>query len=394
MLDGKVISACVASRAAYERVRNHVTTEDLSPQGVAWWKLIENWYATDTLASAVDSALLRARGQRDLPQKHQETLLGWFDALPAAVSPENAVLSLLEVKRFVAEQKLLGALAQLADSNEKMAALDAYRDLLKATSLGAGKLERVTAADWLAGSTRERLVRIAPTALNDATGGMGAGDVGYIFGRPEMGKTLLCVSIVRRLAMDGRKVIYLTNEEAVRKTIGRVIGSLLGWTPAQVEQDRTRAHTLAMERGLGNVVFVHMEPGNMNQVEDEAGMHDPHVVFLDQIRNMAGKADSMTKRLEDNAILFRNLAARYKFAGLGVTQAGDSGDGKIFLDMGDVDNSNTGLPGACDLMVGIGADKSLHDTNRRGISLPKNKLGHSKEGFIVTIDPLRNKVTS
>jgi hypothetical protein len=393
MIDGKVLAACIASRTAYERVRNHVDPDEFSPQGGAWWKLIVSWYSADSTATAVDAQLLRQKGQRDLPAKSQETLLGWFDSLPPAPSPENAVLALLEAKRFVAEQKLLGALANLADSSEKMAALDAYRELLKATSLGAGKIERVTAADWLAGHTRERLVRIAPAGLQDSTGGMGAGDVGYIFGRPEMGKTLLCISILRRLAMDGRKVVYMTNEEAVKKTIGRAISSLLGWTAAQVEADRARAHALAMSRGLGNVVFVHMEPGNMNQVEDEAAAYDPDVVFLDQIRNMSGKADSMTKRLEDNAITFRNLAARYRFAGLGVTQAGDSGDGKLFLDMGDVDNSNTGLPGACDLMVGIGADKMTFDTNRRGISLPKNKLGYTKEGFIVNFDPFRNKVT-
>jgi hypothetical protein len=134
------------------------------------------------------------------------------------------------------------------------------------------------------------------------------------------------------------------------------------------------AEQFARKQGIGNVQFFQMEPGNMAQIEELVDEHRPRVVLLDQIRNMqalkGGSNSTMTTRLEDNAIEFRNLASRYRFAGIGITQAG-----------------------ACDLMIGVGANQIMIDTNRRGISLPKNKLGHKHDAFIVTVDYERNKIT-
>jgi hypothetical protein len=73
---------------------------------------------------------------------------------------------------------------------------------------------------------------------------------------------------------------------------------------------------------------------------------------------------------------------------MSVTQAGDSADGKKFLEMGDVDYSNTGIPAACDVLLGIGADDSMIRLSERGISFPKNKVGvgsDSHDGVIVKV---------
>lgn len=390
MHDAKVIAACIASREAYSRVRNFVDAQEFSPQGGAWWPLIVDWYAADQRATGVDVELLRERGKRAFAGKHQETLLGWFDALPPAVSPENAVLSLLEAKRFVKEQELLGSLSG-ADTKRKAELLDEYRTILDATTLRV-RARRVTVDDLLLHDPLADRMRLAPGGLHERTGGIGPGDVAYIFARPEMGKTLMCVTMAARFAKDGHAVLYVGNEEDVEKTMWRVISNLCDRPQPACLENRELAVKAAVARGLSRIEFRHMEPGNLSQIEDEAGELRPRVVLVDQIRNLTGKGQTMTTRMEENAIGFRNLAARYSFAGVGVTQAGDSAGGKQFLDMGDVDSSNTGLPGACDLMVGVGADQLMIDTNRRGISLPKNKLGHTHEGFLVTVDKTRNQV--
>lgn len=88
----------------------------------------------------------------------------------------------------------------------------------------------------------------------------------------------------------------------------------------------------------------------------------------------------------------RAMASRYGFAAVSVTQAGDSAEGKAMLTMGDVDSSNTGVPGACDVMIGIGATDSMKETPRRMLSFPKNKIGHTHEGIVVSFDKARNRV--
>jgi hypothetical protein len=60
--------------------------------------------------------------------------------------------------------------------------------------------------------------------------------------------------------------------------------------------------------------------------------------------------------------------------------------------MGDVDFSNTGIPAAVDLMMGLGADKSDLESNHRVVSFPKNKIGGDHTPTIIEIDPKRSLV--
>lgn len=52
--------------------------------------------------------------------------------------------------------------------------------------------------------------------------------------------------------------------------------------------------------------------------------------------------------------------------------------------MSDVDASKTGIPGAVDLMIGLGNDDVLEANNMLGVSLCKNKLSGDHARFHVT----------
>ncbi len=62
--------------------------------------------------------------------------------------------------------------------------------------------------------------------------------------------------------------------------------------------------------------------------------------------------------------------------------------------MTDLDNSKTGIPGAVDVMIGIGASRDDEAAGRRVLSLPKNKLGGIHEFFPVQVDFQTNKIRS
>lgn len=47
--------------------------------------------------------------------------------------------------------------------------------------------------------------------------------------------------------------------------------------------------------------------------------------------------------LEESAKALRDIGGRYGAVSIGVTQAGDSADGKALLQQGDIDGSNTGM---------------------------------------------------
>ena len=62
--------------------------------------------------------------------------------------------------------------------------------------------------------------------------------------------------------------------------------------------------------------------------------------------------------------------------------------------MGDVDSSNTGIPGACDVMIGIGASGEDEASGRRVLSLPKNKRSGRHDFFPVGVNPSIAKLVS
>ena len=55
-------------------------------------------------------------------------------------------------------------------------------------------------------------------------------------------------------------------------------------------------------------------------------------------------------------------------------QGGDSAEGKAVLEIGDVYMSNTEVPGACDVLLGVGANKEMLTRNERTVSFCKNKV--------------------
>lgn len=72
--------------------------------------------------------------------------------------------------------------------------------------------------------------------------------------------------------------------------------------------------------------------------------------------------------------MMRDFAREYDLLAVSVTQAADSARDKLILGMGDIDGSNIGIPGACDVMIMIGMDETYYGNNERMVTLAKNKL--------------------
>ena len=100
--------------------------------------------------------------------------------------------------------------------------------------------------------------------------------------------------------------------------------------------------------------------------------------MVDQIRNLEVGEKNYVRSLEKTAQGMRNFAKQYNLVSISITQAGDSADGKAVLSRGDIDNSNVGIPGTTDLMLGIGATFAQEFEGVRTLSFPKNKIGGAK----------------
>ena len=397
MLEQKLLAALMDSREAYEKAAKHIVEDELSPQGKIWLPYIVEWYAGDPAASRVDREVVAERGKRQLPEKHRETLLGYWKEIPESCSPANVVTDLIEMRRFSVGNRLCAAIQSVKKPQIKQL-LEEYGELLGAETLGKSVVRWTEDDQELRERlSRDKLIKLYPQSLNQrCKGGAARGDHIVVFGRPESGKTMFTVNMVSGFLRQSLLVLYIGNEEDTYKTRKRIICNLASCTPEQFDADTDRVLEMARARGLDRLRICHMTPGSVPEIEEIVKEVRPDVLVIDQIRNLTAKGDSMTVKLERLGIDIRAILGKYDMLGVSITQARDSEhNNKEWLLMEDMDSSRTGLPGQADLIVGVGVSQQLIDNNQRAISLCKNKLNDDPEGrhgFIVTVDPSRSKV--
>ena len=149
---------------------------------------------------------------------------------------------------------------------------------------------------------------------------------------------------------------------------------------------------LARAQGYENATFVGLSPGTLYEVESLVRKYEPDILVIDQMRNIRANTENNTQRLEVVAQELRNIGRRHKCVVVAMTQVGDSGRNQKILNDGDIDGSNTGIPGACDVIVMVGSDESYDVRNLRMVTLAKNKRGGIHDSFTVTIDPKLSRV--
>jgi hypothetical protein len=209
-----------------------------------------------------------------------------------------------------------------------------------------------------------------------------------IFGRPDSGKSTFAVNLATVAAHAGQRALYVGNEDQINILKSRAMSRMTSMTFQQMEADQDKALRLWRDRGgEERMRFAQLVDGGVRDLPEQIEEFEPSILVIDQIRNLAGEGDGMTQRLESNGIAVRNMLLQYGLIGVSVTQAGGSAEGKLWLEMTDLDGSKTGLPGTLDLQLGLGFNDDLKARNQRAISFCKNKLSSepgSTEGSYVT----------
>jgi hypothetical protein len=196
LLDAQLVSAALASRAAYDRIAPFITAKDLTPAGGFWYGLIGEWYANDRTATRVDREVIAEGGSKKIGNpKHRETLMGFIKELPEAVSAANVAQVALELKRHNIGLELATAVAA-QDSKKIPQLVKAYDALLQATELKARKGKWQIAADAaeiFRTVGHERRIPLAPASLNSRIGGgaLPGHSIG-VFGRPDSAEKHFC----------------------------------------------------------------------------------------------------------------------------------------------------------------------------------------------------------
>lgn len=212
-------------------------------------------------------------------------------------------------------------------------------------------------------------------SLRKMLGSLRLGDFGFIFARPETGKTTFLASEVTYFAgQTDRPIIWYNNEEQGNKVKIRCYQAALGCDLGKLYSDRPRAHAEYMKRTNGNIKIFDSASLHKRQVERIVKDLNPALIIFDQIDKVKGfDSDREDLRLGSIYIWARELAKTYCPV-IGVCQADVTGEGKKWLDMSNVANAKTSKQAEADWILGIGAVHDLGLEFIRYLHLSKNKL--------------------
>lgn len=389
-------SAALKSRGAYETIKTSGEAEVLPEELIAVWKGIERFYDNDPEAKSADPEAVKTFAAQGLSNpKHVEFLARQIERVSEAkVSAANVA----EVLRLVQKDRVQDSLAHALASRQSEERIEAL--ITEWNQLATPILESDADINW-AETVRGRLdikgrIPVTPKSLNEYLGGgLLPGHNVVIFARPEAGKTALCLTLATGFAYKGHRCLYVINEDAVQDLAVRALSCITQRTGDQLREDLDDSLSLGLKKGLGNLMLRELSPGSLRELEALVRRHKPSVLIVDQLRNLrTSKTDNYTQGLDHNAQGIRALGKRYGLVTISTTQAGDSGNNKAILDMGDIDSSNTGIPGAADVLIGLGVNDQLRNAGQRVISISKNKVSGRHGYFSVNINEPISRVKS
>lgn len=215
-------------------------------------------------------------------------------------------------------------------------------------------------------------------SLNRILGSLRKGDFGFIFARPETGKTTFLASEMTHFASQLKEeegpILWFNNEEDGKKVQLRVFQATLGVTLEELFSNKEKANTEYHAITKGKLKLIDNASISKTMVEKYCRDYNPSAVIFDQLDKIKGFiGDREDLRLGSIYQWAREIAKTYCPV-IAVSQADGSGEGKKWLTMENVANAKTAKQAEADWILGIGATHQDGFEFIRHLHASKNKL--------------------
>lgn len=242
--------------------------------------------------------------------------------------------------------------------------------------------------------------------MNKMVGSLRKGDFGFLFARPEIGKTTFIASEISYMAEQANAqglgpIVWFNNEEQGQKVMLRCYQAAFGVTQQELFSSLQDFKNEYLRLINGHIKIFDDAALKKQQVEKICAELNPSMIIFDQIDKVYG-FESERYDLKMKAIYqwARELSKKYGPT-IGVCQAGGTAENKKYLNMNDVDSSHTAKQGEADFIIGIGGTNNEGEEYQRYLSICKNKLTgdadtipelrHGKMGILIQPDVARYK---
>jgi hypothetical protein len=369
-------------RDSFNAVLSLISEADLPQELQGIFRCLRNFYDTsESSALTVDDLgnLFFASRPRD-----REYYVALFDTLKSTEASNETVhilckaLKRARIQRSLAE-KYYEASEGKQSAYEAAKALQEELNLLEAQPETTGEFQFVTQdlESLLSNTVGKPGLRWRLNSLNRALGSLRQGNFGFVFARPETGKTTFLCSEASFMAEQDActgPILHLNNEQPGGEVQLRYYQAALGWTLEQLYSNPQKAQEAFFEKTKGKILLYDSAQIHRKQVEKLCNQHNPSLIIYDQIDKIQG-FDNERNDLRLGTIYQwgREIAKTY-CASIGVCQSDGSGEGAKWLTMANVADAKTSKQAEADWILGIG---KVHDTGYerlRFLHLSKNKL--------------------
>lgn len=392
-MERKLLAALIYERKAYDDTKEYLADEDFSDQGLIIYKAISSFYDEDSAALSVDKEVLKHTFEQKY-EKHAARLNQILIDLEP-VSIPNVVKTVLSLKKNKIGMELSHALASGNETTinramNKYITIKEKETVEEETTFIQYPIDKVVSS-----VSRENLIKVYPKDLNERLeGGVPKGTHMLVFARPEVGKSLFSINTTCGFLREGKRALYIGNEDPHDMMLLRFFSNLSGMTRQEIQANPHKAEAIAKEKGYDNLIFASLAPGTIHQVHGLIKKHRPEILVVDQMQNLFAGNLTKVERLEQVAMELRAVGKMYGIVVLSVCQAADSAGDKLVLGMGDVYFSNTGIPSQIDVMMGIGMDGTHEQNDTRVVTLCKNKITGNHDSFQVKVNRQLSRVYS
>ncbi len=328
-------------------------------------------------------------------------------------SPESMAITMHLTEQLrkkpddVALNGILGQLVELDLSGRSAALIERYQageeidlayELSRLAQAAVRQKAVSTGEDYIRTNIRELLAEVANDSglklrrwacTRDHILGLQPGASLAIAARPDKGKTSLVAAILTDFApqvhqMYGgeRPILWLNNEGPGKRIIPRVYQAALGKDLNEI-MAMSNANELdaAYAAAIGSWDMIRikdMHGASMAQVEQIIEQQRPAVVVADMLANFrlggpqngANKADGVEQLWQE----WREIMVRHEAIGIATVQISAEGGNMLYPPYSAMKDSKTGIQGATDVILMMGALDMAEAQSLRGISTVKNKF--------------------
>jgi replicative DNA helicase len=370
--------------SVWEQYRDKLEVKDFPKEIQPVYSVLENYHNNNEIKADLSVAdlsnLLIASSVKD-----KDYYLGVLEQLQKLDVSADTTVKLIQ---SIIRNKTLGELSLAAHAAKEgqgdVTKVDELIDKLRADV----EVKQETEEDLFVSDDLEFLINVTVKkpglrwrlkTLNQMLGSLRKGDFGFVFARPETGKTTFLASEVTYMATQlpegAGPILWINNEEQSEKVIMRCIQAATGASLEELYSNIKKYNDLYQQITLGRIKIIKgLSIIHRKQVEKWCEKFNPSLIVFDQIDKIVG-FESDREDLKLGAIYqwAREIAKQWAPV-IAICQADASGEGVKWLTMNNVANAKTAKQAEADWILGIGCVHEPGWEAVRFLHLSKNKL--------------------